>query len=268
MAALLPPPPRSKPKWWWLYFLLVLVILFVLWKLAPETAIGLLDSLSPFHIGTPSISGTVVDAVTGKPVPEMEVCLLVTYARSSFSHRPTTEVMRSLTTRTDVSGTFFFARWDDQIDWFDKWDGYGIAVTDPAAQWNNVCGKDIYLLGAGTLSGHPDVFQSETYFQGESGSAAKNPPPYFPVAMVNNPNNPHPEAYGVSVSFGHFPEGSLVRKIGNPDKLKIALVPLLRDEDECRVAHDSDSAALCRQMNQSLTADALRTAWKISPQAQ
>jgi hypothetical protein len=266
MAALLPSAHRSKPKWWWPYFLLVVVVLFLLWKLAPGTAIGLLDRLSPFHIGTPWISGTVVDAVTGNPVPRMDVCLLVTYDRSSFSHRPTIEVLRSETTRTDESGRFFFERWDTQRDLFDSWDGYGIAVTDPAAQWKDVCGKEIYLLGAGTLSGHPDVFQTETYFQDLSDSAAKSPPPYFPVAMVEDLNDPHPLPYGLRVSFGHFPDGTLVRKIGNPSKLKIALVPLLRDANECQLAQDPDSVNLCRQMNQSLIADALRTSWKISPQ--
>jgi|SRR5271166_1472072 len=265
MAALLPSERRAKPKWWWPYLLLVLVVFFLLWELAPGSVLGLLDRLSPFHIGTPWISGTVVDAVTGKPVPGMDVCLLVTHAPSSFSHRPSTEVMRSVTTRTDVSGKFFFERWDDQLDLLDKWDGYGIAVTDPAAQWKEVCGKEVYLLGAGILSGHADVFQSERIFQNDSGTAAETPP-YFPVAMVKDPNDPHPLLYGLRVSFGHFPDGTLVRKIGNPGKLKIALVPLLRDENECRLAQDPGFAELCRQMNQSLTADDLRTSWKISPQ--
>jgi hypothetical protein len=198
----------------------------------------------------------------------MDVCLLVTHVGPNGISPHVTKVMRSVVTQTDRSGTFFFGRWDDELDMFDKWDGYGIAVTDPAARWKDVCGRDIYLLGAGIRSGHTDVFQSERYFQSHSDSAAKSAPPYFPVAMVKDPNDPHPLPYGPSVSFGHFPDGTLVRKIGDSCKLKIALVPLLRDENECRLAQDSDFAELCRQMNQSLIADDLRTSWKISPQGQ
>jgi hypothetical protein len=238
-----------------------MVVFFLLWKLAPGRVLGFLEWLSPFRVGTPRISGTVVDAVTGRPVAGIDVCLLVTYIPSRVVSRRETKVMRSVVTQTDASGKFYFARWNDVRDWFDDWDGYGIAVTDPAARWKDVCGRDVYLLGART-----DVFQAETDFHSHSDSAAKSTPPYFPVAMVKDPNDPHPEANGTYVSFGHFPAGTLVRKIGDPSKLKIALVPLLRDENECRLAQDSDSAELCRQMNESLTADDLRTSWKISPQ--
>jgi hypothetical protein len=261
MAALLPPAPRSKPQWWVPYFLLVVVVLFVLWKLTPGHVFTFFDRISPFHIGTPRISGTVVDAVTGRPVPGMDVCLLVTHIPSSFAHRPVTEVMRSVMTKTDASGAFFFARWDDQLDLLDHWDGYGIAVTDPAARWKDGCGREIYLLG------NADIFEREISLQSLSDSAAKSAPPYFPVAMVQDPEDPHPSVYGTYVSFGHFAEGTLVRKIGDPSKLKIAVVPLLRDESECRLAQNPTFAELCRQMNQSLSADDLRKAWKISPQA-
>jgi hypothetical protein len=269
MAALLPPVRRSRAERWWPYFLLIVVVLFLLWKLAPGSFLSFLDRLSPFHIGTPWISGTVVDAVTGRPVPGIDVCLLATYITSTGNASHIIQVKRSEVTRTDVSGSFFFERWDDQIDWFDKWDGYGIAVTDPVAQWNDVCGHDTYLLGAGIVYGNNDIFQMETYFQSLSDSIAKNPPlPYFPVALVKDPNDPHPEPYRRAFSSFHFPDGALLRKIGNPSKLKIALVPLLRDENECRLAQDSDFAELCRQMNQSPTADALRKSWKLSPQGQ
>ena len=268
MATLLPPKPRSKFAWW-PYLVLVLVVFFLLWQLAPGRVFVFLEWLSPFRVGTPWISGTVLDAVTGKPVPGVDVCLLVTYAPVNFDHRRSSEVMRSVGTRTDPSGRFFFERWDDELDWFDHWEGYGIVVTDPAAQWKEACGKGIYLLEASYPSGgHSDIFRIEAYFQGLSDSPAKSPLPYFPAALVKDPDDPHPLPYGRSVSFGHFADGTLVRKLGNPSKLKIALVPLLRDKDECRLAEDSDFAELCRQMNQSPTADDLRASWKLSPQTQ
>jgi hypothetical protein len=182
-----------------------------------------------------------VDAVTGRPVPGMDVCLLVTHIPSSFGHRPRIEVMRSVMTQTDASGKFFFARWDDQLDLLDHWEGYGIAVTDPAARWREVCGRELYLLG------EADIFERERRLKSQSDSAAQSVPPYFPVALVNDLMNPEPPVYGTEVFFGHFPDGSLVRKISDPSKLKIALVPLLRDQNECHSAQDSDSAELCRE---------------------
>jgi hypothetical protein len=261
-----PPVPLGKPKWWWSYFLLVVVLLFLFWKLTPGDFIGFLDRLSPFHVGTPRISGTVVNALTGAPVPGMDVCLLATKVSSSFaSRRKETRVMRSAMTQTDASGKFSFDRWDDQRDWMDDWEGYGIAVTDPAALWNRVCGEDVFLLAARSPSGDTDVFRRETFFHDTDAQSA---PPYFPVAMVEDPLNPRPQSYGASISFGplyEFPDATFVRKIDHPGKLNIALVPLLRDERECGLVQDSELADLCRQMNHSRTANELRTTWKLSP---
>lgn len=251
--------PFSRPKWWFSLVLLLMLVLFLFWKLAPGRFVNVMDRLSPFHIGTPRISGTVVDAVTGRPVPGIDVCLLVTYSRLSFVHAPTPDVLRSVMTQSDASGRFFFARWDAQLDLSDHWGGYGIAVTDPVARWKEVCGRELYLLGK------TDIFECEIRLNIQSGSAAQSPPPYFPVAMVNDFLAPEPPVYGTEAFFGHFPEGSLVRKIGDPNKLRIALVPLLRNQDDCRSAPDSDSAELCRVMNGSSSADDLRTMWKFPP---
>jgi len=270
MAALLASERRSKIKLWLPYvplilgvlFLLVLAVLVLFYKLAPAKFVNFLDRTSPFHIGTPRISGTVVNAVTGRPVPGMDVCLLVTHIPPNFDHRSGIEVMRSEMTQTDASGRFFFARWDSQRDLLEDWDGYGIAVTDPAARWREQCGRDIYLLGKA------DIFERETSLQSHADSATKSNPPYFPVAMVSDIYNPHPEPYGTYVSFGHFSDGTLVRKIGDPGKLKITLVPLLPDGKDCRLAQNSEFVELCREMNESPTADDLRKSWKISPQRQ
>jgi len=254
MAAFL---PLSKPKWWLPFVLLLILALYLFWKLAPGRFINVMDRISPFHIGTPQISGIVVNAVTGRPVPGMDVCLLATHTPPNFDHRPTLEVMRSVMTQTDASGRFYFARWDDQLDLLDHWDGYGISVTDPAARWKEMCGHELYLLG------EADIFEREVHLAKQSGSAAQSAPPYFPVALVNDFLSPQPQVNGTEVYFGHFPDGSLVRKID--PRPKIALVPLLRSQNECRSAPDSDSAELCRVMNSSSSADDLRAIWRFSP---
>lgn len=215
----------------------------------------LLVLLSPFHVGTPRISGTVVNAVTGRPVPAMDVCLLVTKVDTWF--HTSTKVMHSVTTRTDASGVFFFARWDDFLDLFDKWDGYGIAVTDPAARWNEVCGNDIYLLGKG-VPGFPDVLERELGIERQHAHSSENERlPYFPVAAVEDPEDPHPSTFENGL-LSWLPHAALVQKIGDNVRLKIAVIPLLRQEDECRSAEDSNVAELCREMNVSDAADALR----------
>jgi hypothetical protein len=269
MTASLASVDRSKLEWW-RYLILMLVILpvvafFLMWKVTPGLAMRISVRLSPFHVATPKISGTVVDVVTGRPVPGLDVCLLATLIRPNGMVSRATYVMRSAVTQTDASGVFSFARWDDQLDLFEHWGGYGIAVTDPTARGKESCGQDIYLLGREAQGG--DVFRREIYFQSLPDSAAKStPPPYFPVALVKDPYDPHPLVYGLGGSYGYFPDGTLVRKIGNTSKLTIAVVPLLREIRECQLAHDSDSAEMCRQMNQSLQAYALRTSWRMLPQ--
>ncbi len=176
MPLFLPPIPPGKPKWWLPYALLLMLILFIVWKLSPDGFISLMDRLSPFHVGTPRISGTVVNALTGRPVPQMDVCLLVTKLTSSFVRRgKDTKVMRSVMTQTDASGKFSFDRWDYQRDGGEDWDGYGIAVTDPIAFWKSECGEDVYLLAARGPSGDTDVFRREMFFHSDLPRRALRP---------------------------------------------------------------------------------------------
>jgi hypothetical protein len=249
-------PKKSKP--WVLYALVVMAVLYLLWKIAPVQVAHLLVLLSPFHVGTPHISGMVVNALTGRPVPAMDVCLLVTKVDTWFN--TSIKVMHSMTTRTDASGTFFFDRWDDFLDLFDKWDGYGIAVTDPAARWNAVCGNDTYLLGRGVL-GFPDILKREVETARQHAHSSENERlPYFPVAAVKDPQDPHPSIFENGL-LSWLPHAAVVQKIGDNVHLKLAVIPLLRHEDECRSAEDPNVAELCREMNVSDAADALRKAF-------
>lgn len=258
----MPSARRSKPKPRWAYLVRALTALTLL---LIAVVVGLVVWLLPYeNVRTPRISGTVVDAVTGRPLPGMDVCLLVT-SIGKFGVGPNVRnVERSEAIRTDASGKFSFANTTRQLVSGTKFEGYGIAVTDPAARWNEACGADIALLGGNDIS---DIFYSEAQIH-FSNSSANSAPPYFPVAMVKDPSNPHPLPYGLRVSFGHPPDGGLLRKISNPGNLTIPLVPLLRDEKECQSAQDSGFAELCRQMNKWSNADALRKIWNISPDAQ
>src|SRR5260370_42430484 len=130
MAAVLPPVPRSKPEWGWPYLVLLLVVFVLLWKLAPVRILGLLDRLSPFHVGTPRISGTVVNALTGRPVPGMGVWLLCSHVTPRIGvPSPPPEGRRSVVTQTDSSRTFYFARGSAQAGWVRQWSAIEIAIT-------------------------------------------------------------------------------------------------------------------------------------------
>src|SRR5260370_39206686 len=116
MAAVLPPVPRSKPEWGWPYLVLLLVVFVLLWKLAPVRILGLLDRLSPFHVGTPRISGTVVNAVTGRPAPGMDVGLFVTPVPPRIGGGSQTPAgILSVMTQTESPGRFYFPRSADQL---------------------------------------------------------------------------------------------------------------------------------------------------------
>ena len=277
------PVRERKPKQWFIYFVLVVVVLYLFLELAPTQTARVLQRISPLRVSTPRISGTVVDAMTGKPLPGIDVCLLGMVSSPSFvrSGRDL-KIMRNVSVKTDASGSFSFAQWEDTLDLFDRAAGYGIAVTDPAARWSEKCGSSFYLLG-----NSPDVLERELDLKREQPSSAdRKQLPYFPAAAVFEPLAQRYLAYGDS-SLSWLPRGGLLRKIsghktagrklggpkpgdlttgdweiGDPQNLTIPLIPLLSDENQCRSASDSNIAELCREMNISYIADKLR---KVQP---
>jgi hypothetical protein len=217
---------------------------------------------------TPAISAKVVDAVTGKPLAGMDVCLIVTYINNgpTDGNGHSLMVKRSEKTKTDMDGTFSFAAAKDQIDLLDSYDGFGISVTDPAAQWYDLCGRDTNMLGGSVLSYTPSVFLREMYFQRDAPDSKHNlNPPYFPVVLVRDPSNPHPKPYGYQAFWGPLPDEVLVRKLGNSQELVVRLIPLLEDSSECELARDRHDVKLCVEANASMTGDALRKAYNLSP---
>jgi hypothetical protein len=259
-------PPSKRSRFWrYLFYVLATFGVFLL----------IVFIAGAFWIGkwllprkTPAISAKVVDAVTGKPLPGMDVCLIVTYINNGPTDGSGHYLMvkRSEKTKTDASGAFSFPAAKDQIDFPDTWDGFGIAITDPAAQWYDLCGRDANMLGGSVLSYTPSVFQRELYFQRDDPNSKHNlNPPYFPVVLVRDPSNPHPKPYGYQAFWGPLPDEVLVRKLDDPQKITVSLIPLLRDTAECQSAHDPNAAELCRDANDSTTGDALRKAYNLAP---
>ena len=202
------------------------------------------------YVGVPHISGKVVDVVNGHPLPGMDVCLLETYTYQKFAAGYERKVRRSELTRTDAAGMFSFAASKIQRGLREEWDGYGIAVTDPAARWNGMCGRSTNLLGGSVLSGNVDLFRNEVWNPAKNGRL-----PYFPLAIVPGGVHPLVHEYGWT---GPLPDAVLVRNFGDPGRIKVELIPLLPDASGCQLAKDPGVAGLCRQANNSSTADNLR----------
>jgi len=181
----------------------------------------------------PPISAKVVDAVSGKPLAGMNVCLEVTVRDWG---RPVT--LRSEETQTDASGRFSFS-WSLHTHAMQAWQGYSIRITDPKTDLVPHCGP--FLNGA--------YFSSLVYGRPVSPLDEGGRPFYFPVAVVHEP----PQQ--VSLGFN-----AVRREMGFPFGGKIALIPLLNNAYECRPIEDSSLAASCRELNGSAAASSLRAA--------
>jgi hypothetical protein len=179
----------------------------------------------------PHISGRVVDAVTGRPVPGMRVCL---YAEvRDFT---TGKALRSETQQTNAAGDFSFAASFQKLDFFQHWLGYSIRVTDPKLEAPYACGASLVPAALGEL-----VDRQNRGVNQISGTI------YFPVAIVDETGRPNP-----------LPLGAMRREMGFPIGMRVALIPLLQNAGECLPIQDGDIAGFCRELNNSAVADVLR----------
>jgi hypothetical protein len=218
------PTKRSKGRSWWLYLTFALAAIGVLAGGAFSSGVlGLSFALARLFernsVGTPDISGQVVDIVTGERVPGMDVCLLETYMYSGPTDGgPHTDVRRGEVTQTDSAGIFSFDAAKARLDFFQSADRYSMA----------------------------------------SDSAGHRQRHYFPVSIVDSPVNPPPVTRSTSFLYGSLPDAVCLRTLDYPSNLRIELIPLLQNESECQGAYDTASVELCRQANTSVYAEKWR----------
>jgi hypothetical protein len=226
MAELMPAAPPSKTRPWLKYLAFsvlaagLLSICFYIGSqvfLATNLAAPL---IAPWFGGVPQISGTVVDAFTGQPVPGMDVCLV---ARAKWMN--SIYVDRSEMTQSDASGKFSFA---PSRQGGAGAAGYEIGIADPAANVDLSCGK--YREQAPYLN------------QQELPSRDDGRRFYFPMVAVQGP----PIPLNDQVTYGWITE-----KFRDPGNIRIALIPLLQNESACAVIQDQVNASLCRYLNRS-----------------
>jgi hypothetical protein len=217
--------------------------------------------VTPRYVEVPHLSGRVVDALTGDPLPGMDVCLLETYTAPNVSLGIAIKIRRSELAHTDAGGRFSFAASKMGRDLLEERDGYGIGVTDPAALWAGNCGKLTDFLGGTMLGGEPDLFRNEIWNPKKDGHL-----PYFPLAVVPDKGFfPRIDAYFPDPSV---PRGVLYRNMGDPGNIKVELFPLLLDVSKCQLIKSPYLPELCIKANSSGIADALRKSWGPSTRHQ
>jgi hypothetical protein len=137
MVEMMPTTPRRRP--WGKYLGLsvsVVGLFWICWYVGSELSLFtklVTPLITPFFGGVPQISGTVVDAMTGQPVPGMDMCLTA-LSRGIGG----TGVDRSDVTHSDASGEFSFASSTQKGFGFA---GYEIGISDPAAHLSPSCGQ-------------------------------------------------------------------------------------------------------------------------------
>jgi hypothetical protein len=212
---------HNKTRRWPKYLGLLLVV--------PILLVSALFVLSSVRV-VPPISAKVVDAITGKPVPGMSVCLQV-----EGMNLGGLEGLRTDMSRTSASGRVFF--WPSvHASLLMAWRGYWIRVTDPNAQIAPPCGSYVAWMDLGKKGWPIDL--------GPDGNGRRK---YFPVALLRGEPDPY---------FSRW--GAIHRAMGFPVGSRIALIPVLQSASDCKQISDSSLAEDCRQLNTYAAAMSLR----------
>jgi hypothetical protein len=198
---------RRARKGWLLYLGVLAAFLSLL--------VGTIYAYLFVHI-VPPVSGTVVDAVTGRPIGAIRACLRVDAEALGHS-----EVLRTETVKTDNSGKFAFRPSVYDLSMLTQWRGYSVRLTDPQNDMAAPCGPE---LGPGLSETHPDQ--------------AIRVKGYFPVALVEP----------IRAAKSNLAWSSTTRPMGPRSGMKILLLPVLTVPDECSRVTSQQLANDCRQL--------------------
>jgi len=222
---------------------LVQNMLFSTWKSGAQVR-----RIRPWHVGSallvtaflgglyacdivrvsPPVITVVKDAITGKPVSGMRVCLQI----ESIGR----EILATKMSRTGVLGVLFLPPSIQAGPPLLGFDRFWVRVTDPDAEMVASCGGGIGSNQT-RANGWPIRLGAD-----EHGRTR-----YFPVALWRGV----PDQY-----FSHW--GAMQRAMGFPIGSHIALIPVLQNPSECTQIHDPSLAEDCRQLNTFATAMSLR----------
>ena len=206
-------PQKARPGLKYSKYAALAVLLFV-------ALIGALYAFIFVRV-VPPLSTKVVDAVTGKPISGMNVCLEVSVGPSTH------QVLRKEISKSSPSGWTFFWPSVHNLILLGGWGGYRIRVTDPQTEFAEWCEP--------SPRWNPESNPWPMYLgEGESGH-----PRYFPVALVKQGDF---EVHDLGWR-------AMRRRLGFPLRVHIPLIPVLENMDGCKHIQDPSLAEDCRQLN-------------------
>jgi hypothetical protein len=218
---------NGKARRWPIYIAVPLVLLVLL-------SAALFILFFRVHV-VPPISVKLVDAITGKPVPGMNVCLQV---ESMTLGGP--EPLRTTESSSGPSGRTFFWPAVYMNYFLTGWRGYWIRVTDPDVQLATTCGTYLSWIYI-----HPEEWPTDL------GPDAGGRQKYFPVALLRGSGS-DPDFI---LRGGR---DAMQREMEFPVGLRIALIPVLKDVSDCEHIADGSLAEYCLQLNTYAAAMSLR----------
>jgi hypothetical protein len=170
----------------------------------------------------PPHSTRVVDAVTGKPISGINVCI------PAVSNGWGPQALQSDLATTGSGGRALFGPSVLNLALLQSFDGYSMQITDPASQFADTCGPHVGLrpIPIGTHAGDPFI------------DARMDGTEHFPLELVDS------EELATNISWSSFTRGESFRSF-----MKISLVPLLNDPDQCRQVIDPELRQECARLN-------------------
>lgn len=170
----------------------------------------------------PPRSVRVVDAITGKPLGGMNVCLQV------FSNGFTKQALESDLETTNSSGRALFLPSVLNLALLQSFGGYSIQVTDPTSDFTQTCGPEVgFKLGPQMTEGAEKFADART-----DGSE------HFPVELVKRDELPK--------NIGWYP---FMRGTDFHVFMSVKLVPVLPDTDRCKPVSDPQLLQECTRLN-------------------
>ena len=167
---------------------------------------------------TPPLSIQVVDAVTGKPLRNMDVCMQA--VDEGLGNK---QALRSELLSTDDNGKVFFWPSVNDVPLLGHWDGYSIQVSDHNSNFEISCGPK-----AG--------FELE-HFRDELAASRADGTQYFPVELVRRPVD-HRQPFLPWTNQRSMTKSNVVD-----------LIPILPDTHACHQIHETDLAEECERLN-------------------
>ena len=169
----------------------------------------------------PAMSVEVVDAVTDKPLPNMDVCLQV--VASGMGNK---QALRSELLRTNTKGEVFFGYSIHDLAILQAWDGYSLHLSDPKSDFSPRCG--------------PQVGFELSHFSDLLGDSRADGTQYFPGELTERAANSRQRDLGWT---------RIQRSTTFKRSMRVELIPIMPTPDGCKQIVDARSAEECIQLN-------------------